>query len=418
MLNPARSEVVEEIVGMPPHWIVRYGYLLILLVLVSLVALVSFYRYPDIVKGDLTLTTVNPPYPQSAPGNFLVNKVTVNHLDTVVAGQVIMAFESTAKFAHVLSLEDRLSNTPMDTDSALASIDIPSSLDLGGLQSAVYDFQEAQEAYRTARSSTLTGLSVRELNNRISQELAAIQLERRQQDRLEDELLRARENAESDQSLYDRGQISRVEYQAGRDNVARIERLIRSIETNVRNHRFEVEIMRNQIFSLQTGEENQVLLSGNELRERYNLLLTNLDEWKKKYLLLTPIDGVVHFNLEVRENQLVEQGDPIATVVPLQGDGIVGRIDLELIGSGKVDIGQRVLVKFSSYPYLEFGSVEGVVSQMAEIPSGGIIQVRVAFPKGLVTNTGKQLPAVQFMSGIAEIITEEKSLMSWFMDRY
>ena len=176
--------------------------------------------------------------------------------------------------------------------------------------------------------------------------------------------------------------------------------------------------MRNQIFSLQTGEENQILLSGNELRERYNLLLTSLDEWKKKYLLLTPIEGIVHFNLEVRENQLVEQGDHLATVVPLQGDGIVGRIDLELVGSGKVDVGQRVLVKFSSYPYLEFGSVEGVIAQMAEIPSGGIIQVKVTFPDGLITNTGEQLPAVQFMSGTAEIITEEKSLMSWFMDRY
>ncbi|MEM6395155.1 MAG: HlyD family efflux transporter periplasmic adaptor subunit [Bacteroidota bacterium] len=415
-----RSEIVEEIIGKPPHWIVKFGYLLIIVVLVVLIGFVSLYRYPDIVEGELELTSVNPPYPQFSPSTFKVAQVTVDNLDTVEAGQVLIAFESTAQFGHILSLEDRLTNTPMDTDSALASIDIPSSLDLGTLQAEVYDFQEAQEAYRTAQYSSLSGLSVRQLNNRISQELAAIQRERRQQNRLENELEAARKNAEDDQVLFKKEQISRAEYQASLDNVLRIKRLIRSIETNVRNHRFEVEIMRNQIFSLQTGEENQILLSGNELRERYNLLLTSLESWKKKFLLLTPIDGVVHFDLEIRENQLVNQNDPIATVVPLQGDGIIGRINLDLTvkGSGKVRVGQRVLVKFTSYPFLEFGAVEAVISRMAEIPSGGKIQIQVSFPNGLLTNTGRTLSAKQFMKGQAEIITEEKSLLSWFMDRY
>ncbi|MEM7575777.1 MAG: HlyD family efflux transporter periplasmic adaptor subunit [Bacteroidota bacterium] len=414
----SRSEVVEEIIGTPPNWIARYGNMTILLGLVAMVALGSFYHYPDIVKGELTLTTVNPAYQQVAPGNFLIEKVTVDNLDTVVAGQVMVAFESSARFSHVLSLEDRIKSSPMDTDSALAGIDIPSSLNLGTLQEQVYDFQESQEAYRTAQNRTLNGLSIRELNDRISRELNAIQLERRHQERLQDELIDARANYADDEVLHADNRISRIEYLASRDNVDRIERLIRTTETNIRNHRFELEIMRNQILSLQTGEENQLLLSGTDMRERYNLLLTALDDWKKKYLLLTPIDGVVHFNLEVRENQLMAQGEPVATVVPIQGDGIIGRIDLPLRGSGKIAEGQRVLVKFANYPYLEFGSVEAEILQIAEIPSGGKIQIKVGFPNGLITNTGKSLNATQFMVGSAEIITDEKSLLSWFMERF
>ena len=77
-------------------------------------------------------------------------------------------------------------------------------------------------------------------------------------------------------------------------------------------------------------------------------------------------------------------------------------------GSGKVKLGQRVLLKFESYPYQEYGAVEGTVKVKAKVPQGEVFAIEVELPDRLITNFNKELQFEQEMVGIAEIITEDK----------
>jgi len=53
----------------------------------------------------------------------------------------------------------------------------------------------------------------------------------------------------------------------------------------------------------------------------------------------------------------------------------------------KIKEGQRVLVRFSGYPFKEFGSVTGRVSYLSEFPvKDSVFVAKVKFPNGFITN--------------------------------
>ena len=56
-----RSDALEEIITSIPKWIIRYGNI-ILLIIISLLLLLSFLiKYPEIVVSEVTITTIDPP---------------------------------------------------------------------------------------------------------------------------------------------------------------------------------------------------------------------------------------------------------------------------------------------------------------------------------------------------------------------
>ena len=51
-----RSEEVQEVMGQVPAWIVRWGITLLFLVVVALLVGSCFFKYPDVITADMTLT--------------------------------------------------------------------------------------------------------------------------------------------------------------------------------------------------------------------------------------------------------------------------------------------------------------------------------------------------------------------------
>ena len=160
----------------------------------------------------------------------------------------------------------------------------------------------------------------------------------------------------------------------------------------------------------------------NSLVESINQLRTAISQWKLKYLLTAPIGGKISFfNNYWAENQDIKEGAEVMAIVPPNGAGMVGFVPLPTSGSGKVKAGQRVVIKFDSYPYQEYGIVEGEVISKALLPKSDrvekVISVRVDLPKGLMTSYRKTLKFEQQMQGSAEIITEERRFIERLFDK-
>jgi multidrug efflux pump subunit AcrA (membrane-fusion protein) len=56
-----RSEEVQEILSHVPNWIIRWGISLIFGIIILFLFLAWLIKYPDVMKGTTTLTTVEPP---------------------------------------------------------------------------------------------------------------------------------------------------------------------------------------------------------------------------------------------------------------------------------------------------------------------------------------------------------------------
>ena len=129
--------------------------------------------------------------------------------------------------------------------------------------------------------------------------------------------------------------------------------------------------------------------------------------------------GVVYLtNDEVQKQQYVRAGTELMVILPTNTSGIIGKINLAPNGSGKVRAGQKVVVKFDSYPFPEFGAVFGEVFKKGKSLTGEEVPIDVVFPKGLITTTGNKLEPAQGMTGKVEIITEEKRFLEWIFERF
>lgn len=198
---------------------------------------------------------------------------------------------------------------------------------------------------------------------------------------------------------------------------SRVERDIQSLESSIKNKQFEIEIMRDEINGVQRGSREGKSTASNELKESFNRLQGKIEEWKKNYLLISPLDGIVVFMDEnIGAGQYVSKEKELMSVYPVNTKDIIGRIALDFDGSGKVQVGQKVIVKFNSYPFPEFGAVTGTVASKGKVASNGKIPIVIEFPKGLKTSTGLTLEPVQEMLGKAEIITEEKRFIEWIFE--
>ena len=409
---------MEEILVTRPRWLARYGTVLLAVVLVVLVILASWFTYPDTVTGDLTLTTVDPPRVLLAPQDFTIEEILVGSGDTVEAMQTLLVARSSATFADVASLDTKLYNARDESDAGLAAFVIPTEWNLGEIQETVFDFREKQSAYVNLRERRLDGLTTRELTRRITDRETFIRRERRRQGPLEDAAQRARTRVQRLQQRASEGIRNTEALNDQRIILQRAEDALQQSRGEVRAAAFDIELMRNQVESYRGGLPSTLTQAADELRASYDALRAAVSGWMRNHALTAPIRGSVILERGLRPESFVLRGTEIATLLPANAGNVIGRLELPVRGSGKVDIGQRVLVRFDSYPYLEYGSVEGTVTARATFERDRRLMIEVAFREPLYTTTGHRLDATPFMRGQASVVTGERSLLERFMDRF
>lgn len=413
-----RSEEIAEILGTPPSGLMRWGNILLLVGIIVVLWVAYLNKYPDVVQAKLTLTTVEPARRLKAPGALTVERILVGQGDSIVNGATIMVFRSSAKFEHIQFLSNTLFEVgTFPSDSTLAELEIPNSLILGDIQEAVFNFTEKKEGYLVARDRRLSGLSDIEINRRVRQQEDALRSEKGVRDQLMQEVGLSARNLLRQQNLLDNRIIEQGEFDQVANEDLRTRRLLAASESRIREITSNINLLEAQKDKFRTGEENDLQQAARDLRESYKLLNRAVEEWRQQHLLVAPKDGVVLINIDVRENQRFNEGDELATLLPLNPQGVLGRIDLPLQGSGKVAVGHPVVIKFLNFPHEEFGSVVGRVASKSPIPSGDVIPIMVDLPNGMTTTTGNILDPVQFMRADAEIIVGEKRLLAWLFDR-
>ena len=120
-----------------------------------------------------------------------------------------------------------------------------------------------------------------------------------------------------------------------------------------------------------------------------NTLISAIDDWKQTYLVTAPFSGRVVYAGIIQENQTVSAGQELFYLKP-NSTTYFGELSVSQQSFGRVSEGQRVLVRFSGYPYQEYGSVYGEVEYFSDFPvRDSLFFAKVAFPDGLQTSYGQ-----------------------------
>ncbi len=411
-----RSEEVQEIIGNPPRWIIRWGVSILFVLVVVLIVGSYFYKYPEIIQSTVIINTENMPAIIVAKSSGKLEEIFVQDKVFVEKNAPLAILENGAVFKDVTLLQQRIdtikqkliSDTKMDYT-------LPENLVLGDIQPTYMSFTKALKDYEIYKETDFLAKKAEGLKTQIGQYqklyskmVSQTSIYKEQLELIENQLKR-------DSILLNSKAISKSDYEKSKNTYLQYKLSYESSKVSLDNTQITIAQMGQNLLEInqQSYEQRKQLLLS--LHTSIDNLQNQINAWTKMYVLSTPISGKVTFVKFWSKNQNVQSGNEVFSVVPTAESKIVGKIKLPIKGSGKVKEGQQVNIKIDNYPYLEYGIVIGKINSVSLMPSESNYSVEVEFPNGLTTNYHKKLAFGQDMQGTAEIITEDIRLIERFV---
>ena len=400
-----RSDEVQEVLAKMPHWMIRWGLTVIFTIVVLAITMSWFVKYPDTVTARVFLTTEVPPSKIIAQSTGRID-LNVQNGEFVSAGDTLAVLKNAAVTHDVLLLRKWL-----ESKEASGSLQIPKkNLQLGDLQVAYTNHINAISNERLRRELNEFEMMKSHLNKRIDHyKQLSIQL-KREVVLLEQEVEIAQKVFDRQQKLFEKQVIAELDLDKFSNQLLRAKRQLETAKAGYIRNDIQISTLREQLFQSEVSFNEKTKLLQADVETSSQVLNRAISDWDLKYLMRSPITGQVTFYNYWRDDQYVNAGEEVMTVVPDQ-QSIFGQVYLPIAGSGKVKPGQKVIIRFDNYPDTEFGMVKGEVQNISLVPRDDQYVIRVSFPEGLKTSYDKQLTFRQEMSGAAEIVTEELRLI-------
>lgn len=408
-----RSESVQEILGKMPSWIVRVGSALVFLVVLILVVGSWFFSYPEIIESKLVLTTENPPAELISRVDGKIVDLRVEDNQRIESGDLLAIIENPANFDDVFALKKQLEiqAAKFMGVQAIGKSHTNKNYRLGEVQASFNSYLKTCTDYNRFVILEYHKKKKAALNDRKRNYRMYYNRQYKQRNILEEELAIVSKEFRRDSILFGRGVISKSDYQESEKKYLQQSYAFHGSRSTLSSTQIEINELEQDIIDLDFDEENKRKELLDEILHAYDNLMAQIDIWEQNYLLKSPIAGSVSFNRFWSANQNVKEGEKVFTVLPSDSTRIVVRVDLGMNRSGKVKLGQRVNIKLNSYPYMEFGMLEGRIRSISEVPDGDNYSLDVALSNGLVTNYDIELKFAQKIEGVAEIITEDQRLL-------
>lgn len=410
-----RSTEVTELISKRPSFIVRWGITILFAIASALLVITWFIRYPDIVPARAMLNSINAPKEVivKTPGKLI--KLFAKEAQPVLKNEVIGFIESTASHAEVIKLSEML-DTILTRIETQKMNEVPDFLarnynNLGELQAAYQTFSQSLQQFSNYLNNGFylrkKIMLLKDMNY-----LQRLHKEQMQQKALiEQDLLLTDTTFQANQRLKDQKVISAFDYRAEKSKLISKQLVLPQINSSIISNENQQHEKQKEIAEL----ENQGQQQKNIFIQSLNTLKSQVEDWKKKYLLTSPVDGKVSFAAFIQENQELKGGQLICYINP-GNTSYYAEALIPQYNFGKVKTGQEVLLKFPSYPWQEFGSVKGKIEFINTVPSDSGYLAKVSFTSGLITNYKK---LIQYRTGLtadAEIITADLRLTERFIN--
>ena len=422
------SEPVQEIMGSIPSWITRWGVTVIAGIFALIIIGCCIIRYPQTLTSSITLTSENPPSDLAARYDGLLDTVCVVNGQKVSGGDLVALLSTPADYGDIMAVRDLLDSlSSRERDALPDAVSSPSLYEnyrLGDLQSSWSELVRSCSAYLNWSEIDQSGHQKRLVEEQIGKNREYYDDLLAQKAVLEQDMRYELAGLERDSLLMARGAVSRAEYEATLKNWTSKKGSLASFEATLTSTQLSILQLRQQLTELEIQRQNEETEHLRGIMQQASQMKAQVAQWLEQYAVISPADGTVSLQKVWSRGQHVMVGDVIASIVPDNGDRVIGRLQVPSSGFGKVEEGQTVNVRLNGFPYMEFGVLKGVVESIPAVPqtvttaegNSIVYTVEVSFPDSLVTTYGKELPMVQQMDGTAEIITRDRRLIGQFID--
>ncbi len=405
------SDDMQDIITAPPGWLLRWGITLFFGILVMIVSLSALIKYPDIIKTQLKVSSMDAPKSIVAKVPGKLSRLLIQDNQTVATNQPLAYLESTANHQDVLLLLNQLH---VLQQQVLAGRQISYTFFNNKI---IYNIGELQPSYQTFTQNLLTYQS--SLNSGFyAKKKIFLQRDLISLDKQKSQLT-------AQKSLQQRDfKIAGEEYEMNK----KLEQ--EKAETPAELRAAESKYLSKQAPLVQTdaslitagsnydAKQKEILELGNQMMEEkakfiqaLNSLISQVEDWKNKYVLSASQNGKLSFAGMIQQNQVLQAGQEVFYINP-GNNNFFGEMAIPQENMGKVKENQEVLIKLRSYPFEEYGMIRGRISSINDVPyKDSVFLSKVNFKLKNSTDLKRPVHLKQGMLADAEIITEDATIL-------
>lgn len=414
-----RSEEVQEILTKVPNWMIRWGSLVLLLLVIMMLFMSYLIKYPDIISSESIITTQIPPEKIHAKVSEKIEAILVRDNQTVEQNTPLAILENNANYKDVFLLKSVIDTITVHSDRFEFPFDKLPMLSLGDIEPDFTLFENSYSQYilnkklqpfhneQTANKIAMVALQQR-LSNTITQ----------QQHTLKEIKLKERD-LQRHQKLYNKGVISLQEFEAKNLEFLQVERTYSAMNVSITQIKEAINNLQKDTRGTEINQTKEEITLMQDVVHSFNQVKKSIKSWELQYVLKSNTKGSVSFLNYWSPSQTVAVGDVVFSIIPNNNTKLIGRLKAPSQNSGKIKSGQKVNIKLENYPDNEFGILEGKVSKISQLPDKeGFYLIDVTLPDKLITSYKKEIDFKQEMRGYGEIITEDLRLIERFFYQF
>jgi multidrug resistance efflux pump len=410
-----RSEHVQELLEAVPNWMIRYGNILIFGFILMFLTLSWFIKYPDIIASEAQITTKLPPQKKYAQVTGKLDTILITDNEILKEGSILAVIGNTANFEHVLLLRSAVDTIKLNNKNFTFPLDEQPILFLGDIDSEYALFENSYIEYQLNKE--LDPFKNEQTGNQFSKSQLYSRLRTLESQKLTNkaELAYQKKDLERQQTLFEKGVIAKQTLESKELTYLQAERNFANIDASISQIREAIgNANTNEVSTSIKKTKEDISLLKNVIQS-FNQLKRALRDWEMRYAITSDIDGTVAFAKIWTENQTVNQGDLLFTIIPEQNSSYIAKLKTPARNSGKIKTGQTANIKLENYPDNEFGTIKGKIESISLLTDeDGFYLITVLLPSKLTTSYNKEIPFRHEMRGSAEIITEDLRLIERF----
>ena len=414
-----RSDEVQEIISSIPKWIIRWGITLVFAIIVLLLAVSWFVKYPDVITGSASLTTTSPPIKLINKNSGEIESIFFEENDEVKKGDVILSMNNllSKEGKEELSIVLNEIELSIENDNLSNFAPLQSSRDFGSISENYARVTGDILSYKQLVNENKITFDIANLRKQISNHSALRVVTKKQLQMAQRSLENATAKFQSEKELYENGVISKTDYYneekqliSAKNEVENLNKMLIQNDITITNLEKDLNDLE---FDFIKKKESLI----HKIKTEVALMKSSINEWELNYQISAPIDGMLTYLGQFTENQYIEQGKELFAIVP-DNQEYVSILKVPLQGYGKISKGQEVRLKFDNYPFQEFGRLKGRVDEIAVMSNEEFYEIKVVLTNGLITTYNREIKFSPEMSGSGEIVTRDLRLLERIFNRF
>ena len=405
-----RSEEVQDILTKIPHWIIRWGSLVVLVILLLLFLVSWMVKYPDIITTEITITTQIPPEKLVAKTSGKIQAILIDDKEIVYENTPLAVIENAADYKDVFLLKAitdtiSLSNSKFPFEKLQAA-------QFGEIENSFAMFQKEYIASELNKQLQPFKVESNAQNFELKQLRERLQLLEGQKEINQSELQLLKSDLERYEKLFKKGVISAQEIEKQRLIYLQAEKNYKSLLSSISQLKSSINELNRSSKTTVINESTTSINLERSVMQSFYQLKKAIKDWELNYVFRSSVKGTVSFLQIWSENQTINAGENMFAIIPSTEKGYIGKVKAVAQNSGKLQIGQKVNIRLDNYPDREFGVIDGKLKTISLTPDkDGNLLLDIELPNGLQTSYKKQINFQQEMTGTADIITEDLRLL-------